>query len=209
MNQPTVYIVDDDDDMRDSLVTLLEAIGHRTASFASPVAFLEQYSPAMRGCLIVDQQMPGMTGLQLHEILQSRDGDVLPVVFITAYADVPTAVTAMKGGAVDFLEKPFGRADLAVRVESALKKDAERQQRRERKSRLADKFETLTRRERETLELLRQGLPNKTIAARLDLTERAVEMRRARIMQKLQVQSVAELFEELVSYRLLKGEEMN
>ncbi|MCA9069499.1 MAG: DNA-binding response regulator, partial [Planctomycetaceae bacterium] len=124
-------------------------------------------------------------------------------IFITAFADVPIAVTAMKSGAVDFLEKPFQPNDLLTKVEEALRQDLIRQLLRSQRIKKKKKFERLTRREKETLELLRQGFPNKAIAAKLHITERAVEMRRARIMEKLEAQSIAELYEDFATYRKL------
>lgn len=201
MNQPTIYIIDDDDDMRSSLDCLLKACGYATLTFASAVDFLAQYSTDAYGCVIVDHQMPEMSGLELLEKLCNLGQLSITVLFITAYADVPTAVSAMKYGAIDFLEKPFQREELITKVEQALHRDQAKSELRSKRSRLCQKFERLSAKELETLDLLRQGLPNKAIASQLKITERAVEMRRARMMEKLEVQTIASLFEEFADYR--------
>lgn len=203
MNQPTVYLVDDDVDMRESLGCLLQASGYITRAFETAVQFLDEYDPDLQGCVIVDYQMSGMTGLEMLERMQTKSADGLPAIFITAFADVPIAVSAMKCGALDFLEKPFQPSDLIAKVEEALRQDLLRQSLRSQRTNLLEKFERLTRREKDTLELLRQGFPNKAIAAKLQITERAVEMRRARIMEKLEVQSIAKLYEDFATYRKL------
>jgi FixJ family two-component response regulator len=203
MNQPTVYIVDDDNDLRASLECLLRTSGYKTRSFSSAGDFLKVHSAEMSGCVIVDQQMPGLTGVDLLEQIHGAEVDSLPAIFITAYADVPTAVSAMKSGAIDFLEKPFEREELLSKIETALSQDLERQSLRKQRENLIRKFNRLSDREKATLEMLRQGLPNKAIAARLQITERAVEMRRARIMEKLEARSIADLYEDYAEFRLL------
>jgi FixJ family two-component response regulator len=147
--------------------------------------------------------MPGLTGVDLLEQIHGAEVDSLPAIFITAYADVPTAVSAMKSGAIDFLEKPFEREELLSKIETALSQDLERQSLRKQRENLIRKFNRLSDREKATLEMLRQGLPNKAIAARLQITERAVEMRRARIMEKLEARSIADLYEDYAEFRLL------
>ncbi|WP_166831685.1 response regulator transcription factor [Thalassoroseus pseudoceratinae] len=203
MYEPTVYLVDDDIDMRESLECLLQASGMQTCAFERADQFLHEYCPALMGCVIVDYQMPGMTGLELLERMQIPGEDALPAILMTAFADVPIAISAMKRGAIDLLEKPFQPEDLMAKVQEALSRDLQRQSIRSQQTQLVKKFERLTKRENETLELLRAGLPNKAIAAKLEITERAVEMRRARIMEKIEAQSIAELFEEFAIYRKL------
>ncbi len=204
MNSPTVYIIDDDDDMRHSLECLLSAAGYRVRAFVSALAFLDALPVERPGCLIVDQLMPGMTGLELIERIHSGIDDALPTIFITAYADVPTAVTAMKGGALDFLEKPFDKASLLAQVDRALERDVRQQASHSRWSELQSRYDALTERERKTLALLREGLANKVMAARLGITERAVEMRRAAILRKMGASSTAELLEEVIELQFAK-----
>ncbi|MBD3675118.1 MAG: response regulator transcription factor [Planctomycetaceae bacterium] len=187
--------------MRSSLDGLLKACGYATVPFASAMEFLDQYSPDDFGCVIVDHQMPEMSGLELLERLFDMGELSITVLFITAYADVPTAVSAMKYGAIDFLEKPFERKELITKVEQALQREQVKSELRLKRTGLCEKFDRLSTKEMETLDLLRQGLPNKAIASQLNITERAVEMRRARMMEKLAVQTIASLFEEFADYR--------
>jgi FixJ family two-component response regulator len=198
----TVFIVDDDFDMRSSLQVLVSAMGYQVRTFASAAEFRNQYRPDVPGCLILDIYMPVQNGLELYAELL-REGKRLPVIFITGHADVSTAVAAMKSGAIEFLEKPFDRETLRSRIEQACALDASWRQHDARFAELQLQMQSLTARERETLALIAEGAPNKTIAARLGLTERAVEMRRARIMQKFNVRSLAELLDRVVTYRLL------
>src|SRR4051812_3079830 len=125
MREPTVYVVDDDPDMRDSLHWLMRTVGLRVEVFASAAEFLEGFEPGGPGCLVLDVRMPGTSGLDLYEALVAR-GEGMPVIFITAYADVPMAIRAMKSGAIEFVEKPFNRQSLLDRVQRAIKDDAER-----------------------------------------------------------------------------------
>lgn len=198
----TVFIVDDDFDMRSSLQVLVSAMGYQVRTFASAAEFRNQYRPDVPGCLILDIYMPVQNGLELYAELL-REGKRLPVIFITGHADVSTAVAAMKSGAIEFLEKPFDRETLRSRIEQACALDASWRRDDARFAELQLQMQSLTARERETLALIAEGAPNKTIAARLGLTERAVEMRRARIMQKFNVRSLAELLDRVVTYRLL------
>ncbi len=198
----TVFIVDDDEPMRESLRVLLEMLGFRAHAFGTPASFLHYYRPEMRGCLLLDIRMPRQTGLELYEQLLG-EGKRIPVIFITAHADVSTAVAAMKTGAIEFLEKPFERATLHDRVEKALALDAEWRRRDAQFAALADRIDRLNPRDRDTLTLIEAGLTNKAIAGRLQLTERAVEMRRSAIMRKLRVRTVAELIELTATHRVL------
>jgi FixJ family two-component response regulator len=201
-NMPNVFVVDDDKQFLDSLVVLLEALGFQARGFSSPSSFLNYYRAAMPGCLVLDIRMPRQTGLQMYEQLV-RDGKWLPVIFITAHADVSTAVAAMKSGAIEFLEKPFDRETLLQRVRHALELDAQRRRQTAQYESIAERIEQLSARERETLALIQAGESNKSMAARLLLTERAVEMRRSTIMKKLQVNSFAELLELTTTHRIL------
>jgi FixJ family two-component response regulator len=201
-DQPTVFVVDDDRQMRDSLVMLLEAMGYRARSFASADEFRRFYDPPSPGCLVLDVRMPRQTGLELYEQLV-REGKRLPVIFITAHADVSTAVAAMKTGAIEFLEKPFERETLLERVKHALALDAAWRRREKEFNAVAARISRLNARDRETLDFILRGASNKVMAARLFISERAVEMRRARLMRKLEVESLAELIDLAVTHRLL------
>jgi FixJ family two-component response regulator len=192
MEQSIVYIVDDDPDMRDSLRWLMKTVGLRAQTFASASEFLREFTPNGPGCVILDVRMPGTSGLDLFEELVAR-GEGLPVIFITAYADVPMAVRAMKSGAVEFVEKPFNRQTLLDKVQRAIKDDTERRSRVASREKLAARFQRLTDKEREVLELIKDGRPNKEIASRLRITPRAVELRRSSLMRKLGVRSLIEL----------------
>ena len=192
MREPTVYVVDDDPDMRDSLQWLMKTVGLNVKAYPSALAFLHEFAPEGPGCLVFDVRMPGMSGLDLYEELVAR-GDCMPVIFITAYADVPMAVRALKSGAVEFVEKPFNRQALLDRVQRAIKDDAERHQRLADRAAVARRFAALTDKERQVLDMVKDGQPNKAISAALGITARAVEMRRASLMNKLGVRSLAEL----------------
>jgi FixJ family two-component response regulator len=178
--------------MRDSLEWLMQTIGLRVEVFPSATAFLSAFRPGSPGCLVFDVRMPGTSGLELYEELVAR-GETISVIFITAYADVPMAVRALKSGAIEFVEKPFDRQALLDRVQRALKDDLERHERLAGREALRERFERLTDKEREVLELIKDGQPNKAISAALSITERAVEMRRASLMKKLEVRTLAEM----------------
>jgi FixJ family two-component response regulator len=201
-HNPRVFVVDDDKQLLESLVAILEAHKLQVRAFNSPGSFLQFYRREMPGCLVLDVCMPRQNGIQMYEQLL-REGGRLPVIFVTGRADVTTAVTAMKTGAVEFLEKPFDRDVLVDRVHKALALDA---QWRERDAQIADLEERIGRlsdRENETLQLIQAGESNKSMAAKLLLTERAVEMRRSAIMRKLEVKSVAELLDITITHRIL------
>ncbi len=198
MQNPIVYIVDDDPDMRDSLRWLMKTVGLRSETFPSASDFLRDFSPNGPGCLILDVRMPGTSGLDLFEDLVSR-GEGMPVIFITAYADVPMAVRALKSGAVEFVEKPFNRQTLLDKVQRAIKDDLERRSRLTARETFLARFRSLTDKEHEVLDLIKEGRANKEIAARLEITSRAVELRRSSLMRKLGVRSLAELLRLSVS----------
>jgi FixJ family two-component response regulator len=189
---PTVYIVDDDPDIRDSLRFLLKTVGLRTMAFASAAEFICGFTSLGPACLVLDIRMPGTSGLDLLERL-TAGGVRIPVIFITAYADVPMAVRAMKSGAVEFLEKPFNGQVLLEKIQRAVQRDAERIARESNLCEVRSKLDKLTGKEREVLSMIRDGKPNKEIAARLEVTPRAVELRRASLMRKLGVRSLPDL----------------
>jgi two-component system response regulator TtrR len=197
-NSNTVFIVDDDEAVRDSLRWLLEANGYRVRAYDSAEAFLAAYDAAVVGVLIVDVRMPGMSGLELQEHLRQRDIR-LPTVFITGHGDVPMAVSTIKKGAIDFLEKPFNEADLRVIVANMFQKAhelaAEAASRRDREAMLA----RLTSREHQVLERIVAGRLNKQIADDLGISIKTVEAHRANIMEKLQVATVADLMKVALS----------
>ena len=200
-NKPTVYVVDDDRPMRDSLVGLITAMGFPAQGFASAGAFHGFYRRQLPGCLVLDVRMPVQSGLELYEQL-IREGKRLPVIFITAHADVSTAVAAMKTGAVEFLEKPFDRDTLSARIQKALALDAQWRRREADFSAVDRRIARLNERDQETLQLIIAGISNKAMASRLFISVRAVEMRRAAIMRKLEVRSLAELLELTITHRL-------
>jgi FixJ family two-component response regulator len=197
-----VFVVDDDADMCRSLVALLEALGFLVRAFRSASAFRRFYRADMPGVLLLDVQMPEQNGLQLYERLL-EEGKRLPVIFITAHTDVPTAVAAMKTGAIEFLEKPFDKAALAALVRKGLKLDEQWRAREAEYAALKLRVEKLSERDRETLNLILAGESNKTMAAKLFISQRAVEMRRAAIMRKLNVRSLAELLDLTITYQIL------
>ncbi len=201
--KPTVFVVDDDQQMRDSLVSLLQVLGFNVQAFSAPGAFHRYYRADMPGCLLLDIRMPRQSGLDLYEQLLN-EGKRIPVIFITAHADVTTAVAAMKTGAIEFLEKPFDRETLVDRVRGALAIDDETRRREADFVALTMRIASLNERQKQTLDLIRAGATNKSIAAQLFITERAVEMRRASIMRKLQVRNVAELIDLTSTHRVLE-----
>jgi FixJ family two-component response regulator len=201
-HKPSVFVIDDDKPLLDSLLALLAVLELPVRTFNCPSSFLQVYRPEMPGCLVLDVRLPRQNGIQMYEQLV-HEGKRLPAIFITADADVSTAVAAMKSGAIEFLEKPFDGQKLLECVRRALALDAEWRRRDATYAAIADRIRHLSDRELETLELIRAGESNKSMAAKLLLTERAVEMRRSRMMQKLQVRSVAELLELATTYDIL------
>ena len=188
---PIVYIVDDDEAVRASLRLLLKSVGIAAQAFASAQEFLACYDASKPGCLILDIRMPGMSGLELQQDLIMR-GAIIPVIFITGHGDVPMAVEAMKNGAFDFLQKPFRDQELIDRVQRALAKDGENRVALSQHSKMRARLELLTAREREVLRLMVQGKPNKVMAGDLGISQRTVEIHRARVMEKLGVSSLAQ-----------------
>ncbi|EXJ15356.1 response regulator transcription factor [Imhoffiella purpurea] len=188
----TVFIVDDDQGMRDSLTLILELAGHPVRSFASPADFLDAISPQDRGCLLLDLRMPGMTGLELQRALLER-GSLLPIIFLSAFGDVPTTVQAIQGGAIDFLEKPASPEILLQRVAAGFAENSKRHQVAASEQGILERFRQLTPREHEVLILTTQGMTNKDIARHLGISPRTVENHRARMMEKMQASNLAEL----------------
>jgi len=190
--KPVVYIVDDDDGVRRAMSTLMESVGYAHVAYASAREFLRHYDHAQAGCLILDIRMPEMSGLELqHEL--ARVGCQIPVIFVTGHGDVPMAVEAMKQGAFDFVQKPFRDQDLLDRVNRAIHQDSTLRQEAADKNDVLQRWSTLTQREKEVMALIVEGKANKVVAQDLDLSERTVEIHRARVMEKMQVRSVAQL----------------
>ena len=188
----TIYIVDDDEAVRDSLRWLLEANGYRVRSFGAAEEFLNAYDPDQVGVLIPDVRMPGMSGLELQEELMARRAP-LPIVFITGHGDVPMAVSTMKKGAVDFLEKPFNETDLRTIVANMLQQASERVSQAQAQKSHQAVLSRLTTREQQVLERIVAGRLNKQIAGDLNISIKTVEAHRANIMEKLEVTTVADL----------------
>ncbi len=191
-NEQTVFIVEDDAAVRDSLGLLLGLQGFRTQSFRCAEDFLRIYQPSWAGCLLLDVRMPGMNGLELQESLR-RQGLALPVIIMTAHGDITTVRTALKSGAVDFLEKPVDPAALLAAVRAALDADAARRRAGMEAEGARQRLSVLTARERQVMELVAKGCHNREIAETLGISPRTVEVHKARVMEKLQVQSVPEL----------------
>lgn len=188
----TVYVVDDDEAVRDSIQLLLQSVDYAVRTFDSPLAFLQVAATIESGCLVLDVRMPAMSGLELQQRLK-QNGVPIPVIFITGHGDVPMAVQAMQAGAFDFLQKPFRDQDLLDRIGEALAFDRNRSRGGRRQDRIRANLKLLSPREREVLDRVVQGQANKVIAADLELSQRTVEIHRARVMEKMQADSLADL----------------
>ena len=195
-----VFIVDDDEAVRNSLRLLVKSVGLTAATFASAQEFLSSYDPSHPGCLVLDVRMPGMSGIELQQHLNLR-GAVIPVIFITGHGDIPMAVEAMQQGAFDFLQKPFRDQDLIDRIQRALEKDRASRVELSERQRIRERRDSLTPREREVLELVTSGKPNKVMAADLGLSQRTVEIHRARVMEKMGASSLAQLVRMVLDLR--------
>jgi FixJ family two-component response regulator len=192
------YVVDDDESIRFLMRTLMVANGIGVETFATAEEFLEFYRPEYPGCLVLDIHMPGMSGLELQDILNKK-GVPIPIIFFTAQGSVPRAVQALKNGAVDFIEKPFDYKELVKRIEASVKLDAENRRRKNACLSIASRLASLTPREREVMERIIAGRLNKIIADELNICVKTVEFHRARIMEKTGVHSVAELVQMTLS----------
>lgn len=190
--QATVFIVDNDTALRESLQWLLEAAGIPSAGFATGEEFLAAIDASRAGCVLLDVRLPGMSGVVLQEAMQ-RAGLRLPVIVMTGFADVTTAVRMLKAGAFDFFEKPFPDQQLLERIQQAIALDATRRAARARRDALASRLACLTARERAVFEQVVHGKPNKVVAYEFGISEKTVEVHRARVMHKLGATSLAEL----------------
>jgi FixJ family two-component response regulator len=189
---PVVFVVDDDDSIRRSLERLLRVTGHRVESFSSAAAFLARTDPQVACCLLLDVRMPQLNGLELQRKMK-QSGRLLPVIFITGYADIESCVVGMKAGAADFLLKPFDEDQLLRAVDRALGESAEARQVLSEQRAIEDQLSSLTPRESEVFWLVVRGLLNKQIAGRLGTKEGTIKLHRANVMRKLKAQSVADL----------------
>lgn len=188
----TVFVIDDDADVRQLIQQLMESVGLRTETFSSADDFLAAYQFDRPGCLITDVRLPGMSGLELQEALTRRQV-LLPIIVVTGHADVPLAVRAMRSQALDVLEKPFSKQVLLERVQEGIRVDAERRRKHVASAEAAGRAATLTAREREVMSLIVQGLANKQMAYSLELSEKTIETHRSRVMKKMGADSIAEL----------------
>jgi FixJ family two-component response regulator len=200
MTDQRVYIVDDDEAMRDSLAWLLESQGFAVTAYASAEDFLAACRDGMAGCIVLDVRMPGMSGLELYEKLNARHC-TLPVIFITGHGDVPMAVSALKKGAVDFIEKPFGDKDMLRLVAQCLELDRANREKNRLGEAAARRLAALTEREVEVMDLIIAGKLNKQIADVLNISIKTVEVHRSRIMDKMEVRTVAELVQAVMRGR--------
>ena len=190
--EPTVFVVDDDPSVRESLATLLGSVDRNSETFGSAARFLEVYDGDRPGCLVLDIRMPGMSGLDLQDRLESL-GSTLPIIFLTAHGDVPRTVRAMKAGAADFVQKPFRDQELLDRIQEALTLDRDREADSADYQAIKSKVEQLTQRELEVFQRVTQGQANKVIAIELGISERTVEIHRSHVMQKMEARTLADL----------------
>ena len=194
----TVFVIDDDRDLREALCWMLEGVGLKVEIFANGGEFLAAYDTEKPGCLVIDVRIPGMSGLELQDELTAL-GSEIPVIIITGHGDVPTAVRAMKQGAVDFIEKPFSDQILLDRIYDCLKRDTDMRSRRKRQQEVRVELGRLTPRELQVMELVAAGRTSKAIAQDLEISVKTVEVHRARVMRKLNVVNLADLI------RLVRG----
>ena len=204
--EQVVYIVDDDPDIRESLVILMETVGQAFKEYESAHAFLEDYHGGMRGCLVADIRMPRMSGLELQEKLIDA-GSLLPIIFITGHGDISLAVKAMRRGALDFIRKPFHEQNLLDRINEALDIEDGKRKAQMDKQQLVERFDSLSQRELEVLELVAQGKMSKVVADDLGISERTVEAHRSHIMHKLGIHTVAQLIRLKIQIEMLSEPE--
>ncbi|MEW8507825.1 MAG: response regulator transcription factor [Candidatus Thiodiazotropha sp.] len=204
-NPPTVFVVDDDQAMRNSLKWLIESVSMQVETFDSADAFINSYYPGRSGCLLLDVRMPGMSGLELQEYL--RDNQIaIPVIIITGHGDVPMAVRAMKSGAIDFIEKPFNDELLLESIRHALALDVKQRDMQAQRAEIATRLARLTPREHEVMVMVTNGKANKEIASSLGVSAKTVEAHRARVMEKMQANSLAELVRMAINANLTLSE---
>jgi FixJ family two-component response regulator len=189
---PVVFVVEDDASMRNALKSLLRSVGLRVELFESGREFLQHKLPDVPSCLVLDVRLPGLSGLDVQREL-TKSKIHIPIIFITAHGDIPMSVRAMKAGAVEFLTKPFRDQDLLDAIQSSLERDRKRRQQEGERTKLEERFQSLTARERELLPLIVSGRPNKEIAGEVGTSEITVKVHRANVMRKMQAESFADL----------------
>ena len=200
---PTAYVVDDDESIRTLWRWLMESNGIAIETFASANEFIAAYPREGAGCLVLDVRLPGMSGLELQDYLK-REGVEIPIVFVTGHGDIATAVSALKGGAVDFIQKPFGYREVVGIIRNAFRRDEEQRALRARRAEVAARIAALTERENEVLRRIIDGKQNKVIAAELDISMKTVEFHRSKLMEKMGVDSVAELVQLTLGFSLME-----
>jgi len=201
---PTAFVVDDDDSIRTLWRWLMESNGIAVRTFATAAEFIDAYPPDAPGCLVLDLELPGMSGLELQGYLR-RKGVEIPIVIVTGHGDVPSAVNAIKGGAIDFIEKPFGYRDVLSIIRGAFARDAEIRAKRAQRLDVSGRIAALTERERDVLRRVIEGKPNKIIADELDISTKTVEFHRSKMMEKMRLVSVAELVRLTLGFSLMDG----
>jgi len=201
---PVAFVVDDDDSIRTLWRWLMESNGIAVRTFATAAEFIDAYPPDAPGCLVLDLELPGMSGLELQEYLKLK-GVEIPIVIVTGHGDVPSAVSAIKGGAVDFIEKPFSYREVLSIIRGAFRRDAEIRGKRMERQNVSGRIAALTEREREVLRRVIEGKPNKIIADELDISMKTVEFHRSKMMEKMGVGSVAELVQVTLGFSLMEG----
>ena len=197
---PTAYVVDDDEAIRTLWRWLMESNGIAVQAFATAAEFIATYKEeGGLACLVLDVRLPGMSGLELQDYLR-REGIEIPIVFVSGHGDVPTAVSAIKGGAVDFIQKPFSYREVVAIIKRSFERDAGNRERRARRSHVAERLATLTDREREVMQRVIEGKLNKVIADELGISVKTVEFHRARVMEKMEADSVAGLVQLMMQH---------
>ena len=190
--EPTVYVIDNDPAVRDGLRISIRSVGLNVETYASAQEFLDAFEPAQPGCLVLDVRMPGMSGLELQEFLHQRNIKV-PIIMISGHGDIPIAVESVKKGAIDFIEKPFRDQVLLERIQKAVLKDQNNRREQNEQDKITSCLKNLTTRERQVMDRVVAGKANKVIAYDLGIKQKTVEFHRARVMQKMKAESIAEL----------------
>jgi len=204
-DEATVFVIDDDASMRDSLKWFLQTVGLHAETYGSAAEFLADFSPDRPGCIVLDVRMPDISGLELQERLK-EEPTAPPILMVSGHGDVPMAVRAMRNGAFDFIEKPIGDQLLLERIQKALAKDRENRAARQLQARLEKRLAQLSTREREVFEIVVAGCPNKVVASRLGLSTKTIEVHRAHVMKKMKARSLADLVKMAVALDVTRAE---